>query len=541
MEKKEREKTIYTYIFWLRYIVLIIESVIYFINAKQSIEIKIFLLGMLFFLVAVMNYLYRENKHNPMRVATLGIIEICGNSLLVVVSGGAFSPYIWYVINTMFITALCFGEQYIFLNGMAYVIMLLVVCFSIPKEGWVSVINQMVIFNLFFIMLCGVGMIRLLIKKTNELEKRKQELLNMNDALERSKAETQEALKCVMQTYEMLTRSSTYSSVQEAWNVAFDYMIEVLKIPKVMFVGKNSTGERESYYFRGMEEEEQLELLRLHQKEQEKNKEDLKVEKVDACFLRVPISYANEYFGVLYVATNQMNSGLQFVKELCALTLNNLRIEEMNQMLLINEEQNRIANEIHDGALQQLFGVGCHLHILSKQINSLPIEVLKERIEADQKIVQHIMGEIREIIYGMSWKNRGTNYFISKLQSYIEQMENLYHAKIFLKIEGDIEGIHAKRVMALYRIICEGIANGLKHGEADEVEIELAIGEKEIQLEIKDRGIGFDYQAVEERQSFGLGIKNMKQLALSMNGHCHIDSHVGQGTQIVVEMPTGTI
>ena len=54
--------------------------------------------------------------------------------------------------------------------------------------------------------------------------------------------------------------------------------------------------------------------------------------------------------------------------ELCASVLEKFDLEVVKNRLIISDEQNRIANEIHDGVLQQLFSISCGMFSLSKRL-----------------------------------------------------------------------------------------------------------------------------------------------------------------------------
>ena len=57
---------------------------------------------------------------------------------------------------------------------------------------------------------------------------------------------------------------------------------------------------------------------------------------------------------------------MNFLSKLSAIVLERVELEQVNRGLIINEEQNRIADEIHDSVLQQLFSASCGLFALIK-------------------------------------------------------------------------------------------------------------------------------------------------------------------------------
>ena len=368
------------------------------------------------------------------------------------------------------------------------------------------------------------------------MEKEQQELTNRNIELEERHLRIKKALECALNTYEKMGTLSIDDDSTEIWCLVFDYMEQVLEIKQVILIAEIG-GIGNITYQRGMEGIERKEVVKLYDTLENSLRKSLQIQRLNNDFLAVPIRDSNEFLGALIMKQQQVNKQILFIQALCGVLLGQLRTEGISQALTINEEQNRIANEIHDGALQQLFGVSCHLYTLSKKVKQLPQDVLCQQLEEDRKIVQYSMTEIRRIIYGMSWNKQGENYFLVKLEAYIKQMEALYDAHISLNIDGDLERISVKEKLGLYRIICEGLANSLRHGKAEQVQIILEVMQKQIRLEIKDQGIGFDYEHVKQEDRFGLGIKNIKGLALSMGGDFQIESNIGNGTEILVGIP----
>ena len=73
----------------------------------------------------------------------------------------------------------------------------------------------------------------------------------------------------------------------------------------------------------------------------------------------------------------------EFIAELSEIMLERIYMDQMMDQLIIIEEQNRIANEIHDSVSQKLFGIVYSLHSL--QIKSEIIT--KEELDIEYKFL----------------------------------------------------------------------------------------------------------------------------------------------------------
>ena len=85
----------------------------------------------------------------------------------------------------------------------------------------------------------------------------------------------------------------------------------------------------------------------------------------------------------------------------------------------------------------------------------------------------------------------------------------------------------------LYRIAQEALRNVAKHAGRTHVKISLAGVDGRLRLEIADFGEGFDMEEVHH----GLGLISMSERAHLMEGRFSVNSALGKGTTVVVEVP----
>ena len=84
----------------------------------------------------------------------------------------------------------------------------------------------------------------------------------------------------------------------------------------------------------------------------------------------------------------------------------------------------------------------------------------------------------------------------------------------------------------LFRIIQELISNSIKHGEAEQISIDLWLGSKNLKLEYRDNGKGFDLAKLDDKK--GLGTQNMESRVKMMGGKMNIQSSMGEGILVRV-------
>ena len=87
----------------------------------------------------------------------------------------------------------------------------------------------------------------------------------------------------------------------------------------------------------------------------------------------------------------------------------------------------------------------------------------------------------------------------------------------------------------LYWITIEALNNALKHSQARKIQINIRYTNRQLSLEIKDDGIGFNLNRM---QNGGLGMRTMRERAELLGGQINIKSSPGEGTLVSFEAET---
>jgi signal transduction histidine kinase len=96
--------------------------------------------------------------------------------------------------------------------------------------------------------------------------------------------------------------------------------------------------------------------------------------------------------------------------------------------------------------------------------------------------------------------------------------------------------LSTEKKIAIFRIFQEAMTNIARHAEARSVCVDLERREDDVMVTIKDDGMGFSADLIEQMQS--LGLLGMYERALVMGAHFEIESKPGQGTAIILQVPS---
>lgn len=181
--------------------------------------------------------------------------------------------------------------------------------------------------------------------------------------------------------------------------------------------------------------------------------------------------------------------------------------------------------------------MSCSIFATIKRLNSYSKQEIEEELNLIRNTTDSVMKELREKIYGLSWKKSGTNSFTVDIRNFIDEIIRLNNVNIPFSILGNVEILTTNQKKALYRMICEGLSNAVRHGKAKNVDITLNVDGETTRLSIIDDGIGFEIEDVMSSESKGLGLENLHQLTESLNGEIEIVSELSVGTTINITLP----
>lgn len=507
-----------------RYICLVIASVFYISRAERHIlEQRLIIIVGMTFTAVLAHYLYTQSKGNKKKTGLIILIETIGNCILIIPSGGLQSPYIWYILSTIIMAGIEMGSWYLLGNTVIYLICMVSTSYRTDLKFFGRIYMRVADLSLITGFIFCAFMIQLLGNHLKELEEKNNQV--------------QHYLDYTLKIYETIYFFTTQQDKTKLIHVLLEHLREVMTLPAALYLEFTDRGREILPYSYGMVQEEidkiigQIKTSKLNEAYQIN---ELGVIQYAEGYLGIPIGYDYDTFGIVVVKGGRNIEKLKFIAYVSGMMFKKINIECLNEELIVSNEQNRIANEIHDSTIQQLFGISCNLFTMEKRVEHIDDKQLIKELKEMRGTVTASMTELRETIYGMSWNKEGKNHLIEKLEEYVETMQNLHYVPINLEIQGDLNYLSLKQQKALYRVCCEGVANGIKHGKATEVAIKFKTDEKGLNLHIKDNGLGFDYTQLITEKGFGLGIKNMEQLIRQIYGKISIHSAPRQGTAIDV-------
>src|SRR5579872_2637440 len=202
-----------------------------------------------------------------------------------------------------------------------------------------------------------------------------------------------------------------------------------------------------------------------------------------------------------------------------------------------DEERRRIARELHDSAGQTLTVLSMNLARLAQKTGRTAPELATEA-EAIQEMVQQLHRDIRTTSYLLHPPSLDENGLYSALGWYTQGLGERSNLEIQLDMSPDFGRLPREIELAVFRLVQECLTNVLRHSGSKTATIRIAREDRQIVVEIQDRGQGMSAQRLAEIQSggSGVGIRGMRERLSQFKGEMKIESD-NTGTRISVSIP----
>ena len=102
---------------------------------------------------------------------------------------------------------------------------------------------------------------------------------------------------------------------------------------------------------------------------------------------------------------------------------------------------------------------------------------------------------------------------------------------------GQVAGSEASELLC-YQLAREAMSNAAKHSKASRICVTLSAVDATLDLTVADDGVGFDPEAVDSLNHFGLSL--IAERVKAANGIVEVRSSIGSGTTVHAEIPSFT-
>jgi PAS domain S-box-containing protein len=198
-------------------------------------------------------------------------------------------------------------------------------------------------------------------------------------------------------------------------------------------------------------------------------------------------------------------------------------------------EQQRLANDLHDGLGQHLTAIALKAKVLEGILEKRGSAVAPVAAEL-ASLAAEAAGQARDLAHAVAPIDINPLGFGHALHHLAVTTARLFGIECRFDAEHAVVELPGDGAMQLYRAIQEALTNALQHGNAREVRIELRQPPGRLQVVVTDNGCGFDPHTL-VRDRTGTGLRIMRHRVESLGGALTIAPARPHGTQVTFDIP----
>jgi signal transduction histidine kinase len=201
---------------------------------------------------------------------------------------------------------------------------------------------------------------------------------------------------------------------------------------------------------------------------------------------------------------------------------------EIDRLSIVAEDE-RIARDLHDTVIQELFALGMSLQAMGSSVTGS----VGDRISAAVESLDDVIRQIRNTIFRLP----GSNQSASGLREEMLRLADRYHHELGvlprIAFRGPVDFAVSELVSEhLLNVFGEGLSNIGRHAHASKIEVVVAVEGEWLSFTLTDDGVG-----IGEGPSAGNGMRNMAIRAENLGGSCTIGPRNPKGTMVEWRVP----
>jgi PAS domain S-box-containing protein len=211
-------------------------------------------------------------------------------------------------------------------------------------------------------------------------------------------------------------------------------------------------------------------------------------------------------------------------------------LSQMGRRLIEAHEEERtwIARELHDDINQRIALLALQLDQGYPGPPSSGVEVSDHIPQVCQQLIE-LGKDVHALSHRLHSSQLETLGIVSAARSFCKELCEQKKVEIEFSHEGIPPSLPDEISLCLFRVLQEALQNAVKYSGERHFRVELGGSSEEIQLTVRDSGVGFDQRDAMERH--GLGLISMRERLHLVDGEFSIESRPGEGTTIRARVP----
>jgi PAS domain S-box-containing protein len=197
-------------------------------------------------------------------------------------------------------------------------------------------------------------------------------------------------------------------------------------------------------------------------------------------------------------------------------------------------ERSRLARELHDDICQRLAMISLKIEKVKKGWGR-PQSSVPDQLEQIWQQCSSLTGDVQALSHELHPSILYNLGLATAVKCFCREVSEQNDAAVEFVASNIANSLPREVSLSLFRVVQEALHNAVKYSGQKYFEVHLEGKDGEIELEVIDRGLGFDPAKI---KGGGLGLVSMAERIHQVNGVFNIDSQPNGGTRIQARVPT---
>ncbi len=203
--------------------------------------------------------------------------------------------------------------------------------------------------------------------------------------------------------------------------------------------------------------------------------------------------------------------------------------------LAISRERVRMARDLHDTIAHSLSGLSVQLETVDGYWD-VDDHLARQHLQQAQATVRQGLQETRRAMKALRASPLDELGLILALRQLAETTAERAGLQLSMQLPKHLPHLAHEAEQTIYRVAQEATNNIVYHAAAQRLELQLVAHNGRIHLRVRDDGTGFEWSDMVQNGHYGLA--GMRERAALAGGILEITTGKGQGTVIVLDLPT---
>ena len=253
--------------------------------------------------------------------------------------------------------------------------------------------------------------------------------------------------------------------------------------------------------------------------------------------LYVPLIAADRRLGTLVLGRAQGRPPYQAIDvafaelfaSAIATAIENGEVRAELERLGMASEHERIAFDLHDTVIQNLFSIGMSLQAALSMISGRGVE----RVESAVESLDGVIREIRNTIFRLPTRSEDARGLRDDVLRIVDKTVDELGFAPRVAFRGPVDASVPELVVThLLQVVTESLSNITRHAHATAVELIVSVEEGWLTISCADDGVG-----IGDSPSAGNGLSNMSTRASNLGGTCILSRREPTGTILEWRVP----